>query len=222
MLASQMEQLAQRAGVGPGTSLLDVCCGVAGPGRFLTRAFRCRYLGVDSSPSAIGIARELAADLPCRFEVAHVPPLPPGRFDVVMLLETILAFPDKAPLVAAVAAALPPGGRFAFTLEEGAPLTASERAAMPGGETVWPTPLEEMDELLAAAGLAVRWCEEHTASHRATADALADAFEEDGAAIAASIGRRALDDLVTSHRRWSAWFAAGRARKFAIVAEEAG
>src|SRR4029078_10977281 len=125
---------------------------------------------------------ERAGDLPCRFEVSRVPPLPAGRFGVVMLLETMLAFPDKEPLLREVAGALDAGGRFAFTLEEGAPLTAAERAAMPGGDTVWLTPLDEMLALLQGAGLTVRWQEEQSASHRAVADSLIDAFAADAAA----------------------------------------
>ena len=53
----------------------------------------------------------------------------------MLLLETMLAFEDKDALVRAIAAALRPGGRFAFTLEEGPPLTAAERAAMPDADT---------------------------------------------------------------------------------------
>src|SRR5262249_14548978 len=163
-----------------------------GPGRFLTRELGGRYLGVDSSASAIGIARARARDLPCRFEVARVPPLPAGTFDVVLLLETMLAFPDKATLVDAVRRALPAGGRFAFTLEEGRPLSDSERARMPDADTVWLTPLDELQSLLERVGLVVRWRDEQSASHREMADALADAFAADASAIAARIGQPAL------------------------------
>src|SRR5262245_26477775 len=104
MRASEIRALAVQAGVGPGVSVLDRCCGVAGPGRFITADLRCSYLGVDAVAGAIEIARELADGLPCRFEVGRIPPLPRGPFDVVLLLETILAFPDKRPLVDAVAA----------------------------------------------------------------------------------------------------------------------
>jgi ubiquinone/menaquinone biosynthesis C-methylase UbiE len=86
MRAGEIRTLAERAGIAPGYSVLDLCCGIAGPGRFLTRVFGCSYLGVDSSASAVAIARERARGLPCRFEVAHVPPLPAGTFDVVLLL----------------------------------------------------------------------------------------------------------------------------------------
>ncbi len=67
--------------------MLDLCCGVAGPGRMITAESGCRYLGVDHSASALATAQELAGNLPCRFEQAHLPPLPEGSFEVVLLLE---------------------------------------------------------------------------------------------------------------------------------------
>ncbi len=218
MRAAEIRALAERAGIAPGVSVLDLCCGVAGPGRFIARELGPRYLGVDASESAVEIAAARARGLPCRFEVAEVPPLPAGPFDVVMLLETMLAFRDKEALVEAVAAALAPGGRFAFTLEEGRPLTGSERRLMPDADTVWLTPLDEMRELLARAGLAVTWQEDCSRAHRATAEALLDAYVADAPAIAAQVGRRALDDLLAAHRLWSEWLATGRVRKFALVA----
>jgi len=219
MRATEIRELAERAAIGPGVSVLDLCCGVAGPGRFITRELGCDYLGVDASARSIDVASVRAYGLPCRFEVRQVPPLPAGRFDAVLLLETMLAFRDKAALLDAVSAALVPGGRFAFTLEEGAPLTAMERAAMPNADTVWLTPLDEMLGLLEAAGLRVTWQDDLSAAHRSTAEALAAAYAAAGEAIAADVGRRALDDLLASHRLWSEWLAAGRARKLALVAQ---
>jgi len=221
MTAGEIRALAGRAGVGPGVAVLDVCCGIAGPGRFLTRELGCAYLGVDASASAVALARERAGDLPCRFAVARVPPLPDGAFDVVLLLETMLAFEDKDALVGAVGAALRPGGRFAFTLEEGPPLTAAERAAMPDDDTVWLTPLDELAATLERAGLVVDWQEDHTRAHRATAQALADAFAADAEAIAAQVDRPAVDELIAAHRLWIEWLDAGRVRKLALVAERA-
>jgi len=219
MRAAEIRALAERADIAPGVRVLDLCCGVAGPGRLLTRELGCSYVGVDSSASAIGIARERAGGLPCRFEVAEVPPLPAGTFDVVLLLETMLAFPDKETLVEGVSRALPAGGRFAFTLEEGTALTEPERARMPDADTVWLVPLEEMQGLLARHGLGVRWHEDWSRSHRAVAESLTDAFAADATAIASAIGRRALDELLAAHRSWSGWLATGRVRKLALVAE---
>jgi SAM-dependent methyltransferase len=220
MRAGEIRSLAVRAGIGPGVSVLDLCCGVAGPGRFVTAELGCTYLGVDLSPSAIDIARRRAGDLPCRFEVSQVPPVPAGRFDVVLLLETLLAFPDKQPLLREISAALPVGGRFAFTLEEGEPLTAAERARMPDADTVWLVPLPQMVAELARAGLSVRWQEECSQAHRSMADSLTEAFAAEASAIAAGIGRRALDELLDAHRLWSDWLGEGRVRKFALVAEK--
>jgi SAM-dependent methyltransferase len=221
MTASEIRALAVQVGIGPGVTVLDLCCGIAGPGRFLTRELGCVYLGVDASASAVEIAREQAGDLACRFAIAQVPPLPAGSFDVVLMLETMLAFEDKDPLVREIAGALRPGGRFAFTLEEGSPLTAAERAAMPDADTVWLTPLDEIAVSLRRAGLVVTWQEDHSRAHRAMAQSMAAALAANARDIAAQIGRRALDDLLAAHRLWVEWLDAGRVRKLALVAERA-
>jgi SAM-dependent methyltransferase len=220
MRAGEILDLARRASIAPGVLVLDLCCGIAGPGRLIAQELGCAYLGVDYSPSAINIARERAHDLPCRFETLQIPPVPRGPFDVVLLLETMLAFEDKDAVLAGVAQALIPGGRFAFTLEEGAPLTEAERETMPDSDTVWLTPLQEMVACLERAGLAVRWQQDCSESHRAMAEALGDAFAADASDIAAEIGHPALDDLVAAHRRWNDWLSSGRVRKFAVVAEK--
>jgi SAM-dependent methyltransferase len=219
MRASEILALARRAGIAPGVSVLDLCCGVAGPGRFITRELGCTYLGVDLSASALGIARERARDLPCRFEVARIPPVPRGPFDVVLLLETMLAFPEKETLVREISQALAPGGRFALTLEEGLPLTEAEREKMPDADTVWLAPLHEMHACLERAGLAVRWQADHSRAHRAVADSLIRAFIADAADIAVQIGDRALEELIGAHRLWSEWLRDRRVRKIALVAE---
>jgi len=220
MRAGEIRTLADQAGIAAGVSVLDLCCGVAGPGRLTTRERGCGYLGIDQSASAIDIARDRARDLACRFVVAQVPPLPPGTFDVVLLLETMLAFRDKATLLRGISEALTAGGRFAFTLEEGQPLTGPERDRMPDADTVWLTPAAEMRTLLERAGLGVRWQADWSRAHRRVAEALIDAFAADATAITARIGRRALDELLASHRLWSEWLATGRVRKIAFVTEK--
>jgi len=220
MRAGEIRRLADRAGIGPGVSVLDVCCGVAGPGRLLTAERGCRYLGLDSSADAVAIARELAGDLPCRFEHAQVPPLPDGPFDVVLLLETMLAFADKAALVAEVARVLAPGGRFAFTVEEGRPLTAEERSRMPDADTVWLVELAELPALLERCGLRVTEQEDVTAAHGAMAATLLRSYRADAPRIAAQVGRRATDELICAHVLWSEWLATRRVRKYAVVARK--
>jgi len=224
MRAGEIRSLARRAGIGPGVSVLDLCCGVAGPGRFVTEELGCRYLGIDLDANAIELAsrRARAAGLSCRFEVGEVPPVPSGPFDVVLLLETMLAFQDKEPLLREVSGALVPGGRFAFTVEEGQPLTEAEAEAMPAADTVWPVPLTELVGRLSSAGLEVGWIRECSHSHRLVADSLIDAFLAERSAIEAELGDGELDDLLAAHRLWRDWMATGRIRKFAIVAVRTG
>jgi SAM-dependent methyltransferase len=220
MRAAEVRRLAHQARVGPGVSVLDLCCGVAGPGRMITAESGCHYLGVDHSARALATARQLAGNLPCRFEQAHVPPLPAGRFAVVFLLETMLAFPDKDALVGAVARVLEPGGRFAFTVEEGQPLTQQERARMPAADTVWPIELAHLSGVLRDAGLTVMWRQECSSSHHAIATALLGCYRADSPQIAGQIGTRATAELITAHQLWSDWLGSGRVRKFAMVVQK--
>jgi ubiquinone/menaquinone biosynthesis C-methylase UbiE len=220
MRAAEIRRLALQARVGPGVSVLDLCCGVAGPGRMITAESGCRYLGVDQSASALATARQLAGELPCRFEQANLPPLPEGRFEVVLLLETMLAFPDKEVLVREVARTLEPGGRFAFTVEEGRPLTRQEQSRMPASDTVWPIELAKLTGVLRNAGLAVTWQQEYSSAHHTVAAALLRCYRADSAQIAGQIGEQATAELVTAHQLWSDWLGSGRVRKFAMVAEK--
>jgi SAM-dependent methyltransferase len=219
MRASDILRLAERAGIGPGTSVLDVCCGVGGPGVLIARQLGCRYHGVDASASAVRIARARARDLNCRFDVARVPPLPPGPYDAVLLFETMLSFPDKHSLLRHIGAALPPGGRFVFTVEEGEPLTQRERTSMPESGTVWLTPLRQLQSHLRAAGMTVTLQVDCSHIHQAIAQRLYDGLRADATDIGADLGAETLDALLTAHRLWSDWLRTGRVRKLAVVAE---
>lgn len=218
MPADEILSLARHAGIRAGTSVLDLCCGAGGPGRLVTSELGCAYVGVDASPVAVALARERTGGLDCRYVVAHVPPVPPGPWDVVLLLETALAFPDKGHLAGEVAGALPEGGRFAFTLEAGAPLTASERAQMPDAGSVWPTPLPELVAELEAVGLTVRWQADVTWSHVRVVDALLRAFDAHAHDLAERLWPGAVDELVAGHRLWRTWLREGRMAKHAVVA----
>ena len=220
MRADEIRALAHRAGIAPGVSVLDLCCGIGGPGRLITQELGCDYLGLDYSAGAIDLARQRAGDGRCRFEVARIPPIPSGPFDVVLLLETMLAFVEKEPLLREISRALTPGGRFACTFEGGLPLTEAERDRMPDADTVWLVQIDEMLASLDRVGLVVRWHEDCSRSHAATAESLTEAFAADAVEIAAQIGDKALDELLSAHRLWSEWLRAGRVRKIALVAEK--
>ncbi|QAY75034.1 class I SAM-dependent methyltransferase [Agromyces protaetiae] len=221
MTAEGILALARSAGVGADTRVLDVCCGTGGAGRHLVRTLGCSYHGVDADAEAVASARHHAVGLSSTYAVHTVPPLPVGEadVDVVLLLETVLAFPDKHALASAVAVALRPGGRFACTLEEGTPLTPVEREAMPAADTVWPVPLAEFVSTLADVGLATVSVQDDTASHLRVATALLTQFTAARDRIEAALGATFTDDLLASHRLWRDWMASGRIRKFALVSE---
>ncbi len=220
--AGEVRDLALRAGIGPGVSVLDLCCGSAGPGLFLTRELGCRYLGIDQSAAAIDRAGAQAAGegLKCRFLVGRVPPLPRGPFDVVLMLETLLAFPDKRALLRQVHESLAEGGRFVFTVEAGGPLSRRERAQMPESDTVWVMPLPDLICELRGVGLRVSWLTETSATRRSIIDALIAAYTTARSEVPGSAGRETVERLLRAHRVWSRWVRTGRIRTFALVAEQ--
>ncbi len=55
--ASEIRTLARAAGIRPGVSVLDLCCGAGGPGSLLVAEMGCTYLGVDADPAAVALAR---------------------------------------------------------------------------------------------------------------------------------------------------------------------
>lgn len=218
MSAEEILALGRAAGIGPGVDVLDLCCGIAGPGRHLVQQLGCRYLGVDQDPDAVTLARRRSSGLPCRFVRAAVPPLPAGEYDVVLLLETLLAFQDKGELVFAVARALRPGGRFACTMEEGTPLTDAERAVMPQADTVWPIPWSDLVSLLGRAGLRVTSRVDNSRSHLRVVERLVEELTARRAPVVAQVGAEVIDELLAGHRLWASWLRAGRIRKIALVA----
>lgn len=211
MQADEILQLARRAGIGPGTRVLDLCCGVAGPGNHIARALGSHHVGIDRSSEAVELAREGALGLPCRYVVGDVFAVLPDGFEVVMLFETILAFADKAKLFRHVRGLLQSGGRFVFTYEEGEPLNADERARMPQADTVQLLPRAEMERLLRNAGFVPDWHEEHTSAHLEVARSLTREFR------AAQLPAALAEELLVSHELWVDWLASRRVCKYAVV-----
>ena len=221
MSAGEILALGAQAGIGPGVAVLDLCFGVAGPGRLLTRELGCAYLGVDASASAVAIARARTGDLPCRFAIAQVRPSRPAPSTSCSYSRrcspsrTRTRWSARSPSRSGRVGGSPSRSR------------RGRRSRRPSGRRC-PTPTRcgsprsgEMATSLERAGLVVTWQEDHSRAHRAMAHALADAFAAEPEGIAAQIGRRALDELLAAHRLWIEWLDAGRVRKLALVAERA-
>ena len=221
--AGQVLALARHGIEGTGARVLDLCCGVGGPGLLVARELGCGYLGVDADRDSIATARERAAraGVPAVFAVRRVPPVPRGPFDAVLLFETVLAFRDKDALLSEVARALRPRGRLVLTVEEGSPLTGREQRLMPGSDTVWPVTRSDLTDSLERCGLRVVYEDDLTRAHAEVAGALADSY----AGLLGDLAGPELETvsgLVVAHRLWSEWLGSRRIRKLAVVAERVG
>ena len=161
MLPREMLIFARRAGVGPGTSVLDVGSGTGGPAIFFARELGCNVLGVDVS--AVGHERaeaqtkEAGLEDRVQFRLGDIQDidLPADSFDVVITYDTWCHIPQRASLIKRCAALLKPGGRMAiFDHVERRPLPAERREHF---LTVWNFPVLETPrsyaEALEAAGM---------------------------------------------------------------------
>jgi predicted TPR repeat methyltransferase len=99
------------------TRALDLGCGTGLAGQAL-RASVARLEGIDLSPVMLAKARERAIydALATADVVEHLKKFTTA-FDLIVAADVLVYFGDLSPLFAAVAAALVPGGLFAFTLE---------------------------------------------------------------------------------------------------------
>jgi len=100
----------------PGSSVLDVGCGIGGSARILARDYGLNVLGISISPGQIRRAQELTpAGLSCRFAVmdALALDLPDQSFDAVWSVEAGPHMPDKQRYADELLRVLKPGGLLA-------------------------------------------------------------------------------------------------------------
>jgi len=115
------DALAARAAIDDGCEVLDVCCGLGGPSRYLAHNYGCRVTGVDLTESRIEGARKLtdmvglAGRVSFRCANALALPFADRSFDVVISQEAFCHIPDKTRLLAQCLRVLRPGGRLVFT-----------------------------------------------------------------------------------------------------------
>lgn len=116
-----VEVLARRAGIGAESRVLDVCAGLGGPARFLTRRFDCRVVGIDLNLERCAAGRRLNARVSLDGQVtlvrgdAQALPFQRAAFTAAVSQEGLLHVPDKAAALAECARVLLPGGRIAFS-----------------------------------------------------------------------------------------------------------
>jgi MPBQ/MSBQ methyltransferase len=100
----------------PGSTVLDVGCGIGGSARILARDYGLDVLGISISPAQIERARQLTpAGLSCRFQVmdALALELPERSFAAVWSVEASPHMPDKQRYADELLRVLGAGGRLA-------------------------------------------------------------------------------------------------------------
>ena len=202
--ATEIRTLARAAGIQPGVSVLDLCCGAGGPGSLLVAELACTYLGVDADPAAVALARtrdELRRAAPAsRSAGAAVAPRAVRR-------RAAPRDPARVPRQASAPRRDLGGaaGRWPVRLHARGGGTAHRGGAGPDAAC---------RHGLASPGLG--WeptsrrsgCESAgrptgPASHRCTADALAEAYVAAAEHAGSPGDTRLLTELATSHRLWA-------------------
>jgi sarcosine/dimethylglycine N-methyltransferase len=130
----EIADLARRAEVMTGTSVLDMGSGTGGPACYLAQQFGCHVLGVDISTvghtQAVARARAAGVSHLVQFRLGdmHAVALPPASFDVILSLDVWCHMPRRAALLQRCAILLRAGGRLAFYDHvERQPLPAEQR-----------------------------------------------------------------------------------------------
>lgn len=149
----------------PGTTVLDVGCGIGGSSRILARDYGFQVTGITISPQQVQRAQALTPpDLSARFQVddAMAMSFAEGSFDVVWSIEAGPHMPDKAIFAKELLRVLKPGGVLVVADwnqrdDRQQPLNFWEKPVMQQLLDQWSHPkfasIEEFAELLAATGL---------------------------------------------------------------------
>jgi SAM-dependent methyltransferase len=146
----------------PTDTVLDVGCGIGGPGRFLADRFGCSVLGVDLLPLRVEVAQALtdrtglSERITYRVADATNLPVDDGALAQVWMLDVGIHVHDKKALFAELARALRPGGIFVMHDQTG-PLPPSMRPATRRAPFIAPS-LPQLMRYVEGAGLRVlRW-----------------------------------------------------------------
>jgi sarcosine/dimethylglycine N-methyltransferase len=144
--------------------VLDVCCGLGGPARWMAYKIGCKVTGLDLTQSRIDSAKRLTE----RVELSHLVdfvqgdamdmPLPDAAFDRVYGQEAWVHIADKAKLLGECRRVIKPGGLLAFTdIVSIAPLAPEESAQM-AAEMKFPTIVtaQHYVDLLEPSGFALQ------------------------------------------------------------------
>jgi len=165
------DALAERAGIGKGTRVVDFCSGLGGPSRYFARRYGADVIGIELTPARVKGAQHLTRLVGLQNSVRVVEgnvmqvPLPDTSADVVISQEALLHVPDKARALAEAYRILKPGGRIALTdWIAHRPLSDADRKLMWQGMAVADLyGLQTYADLIRRAGFSVNSVEDLTA-----------------------------------------------------------
>jgi ubiquinone/menaquinone biosynthesis C-methylase UbiE len=112
--------LAAQMAIAPGSSLLDIGCGIGGPSRFFAEAYGCCVMGIDLTEDYVRTAEALARRVGLAGRVSYrqasalALPFEPGTFDGAYMMHVGMNVEDKPALFAEARRLLKPGGVFAI------------------------------------------------------------------------------------------------------------
>ena len=115
------DALARHAKINESTHVLDLCCGLGGPARYLAYHHGCRVTGVDMNTDRLAGAVRLTerTKLQDRVLFHHANALQTGladeTFDVIVSQEAFCHIPNKKTLIAECVRLLKPGGCIVYT-----------------------------------------------------------------------------------------------------------
>lgn len=184
----EMQGMATALHLSTGSVLVDLACGMGGPGLWVARETNAQLIGVDISPGALAGARERAL----RLNLSQLARFVPGSFartglasasaDAVISVDALQYAPNKHAALNEAARILRPGGRLAFACFEFDP----ERVA--GLPVLGADPVSDYHRLLEDAGFDIvsysqsdGWRQRLTDTYQAVVDASAELADEMGA-----------------------------------------
>jgi ubiquinone/menaquinone biosynthesis C-methylase UbiE len=183
---AEMRDMTDALALHEGETLLDLACGMGGPGLWIARESGAQLIGLDISTTALKAARERATRVDVRnARFVHgafaATGLDAASVDGAMSIDALQYAPDKQAAFDEIARVLRPGGRLLLACFE------LDSARVNGLPVFGTDPVEDYAPLLQQAGFDVQrydktpgWRERVTAAYQAIIDAKERLTEELG------------------------------------------